>query len=266
MSDAMIWKNQEGMSLIEVIVAILLAAIAIIPLLQFFVTGSAFTATARHEVTALNFAQELIEELKSVNSRQIGVARECTETGNNKIRLANDAGNISINHLITITAGKGEGQVRKITGYKPSNQVATVTPAWDTGKAPDDTSHYLVCGNGSILTGAVQSGTANTVRLAGNENSKNDFFKDYFIMIAGGEGAGQVQKIKAYNGTSKIAAVESNWHIQPDATSFYRLYRYEYKIEVTAAAENLKTIKVTAFYPSGDSLKELSLTTEKHRR
>jgi hypothetical protein len=214
----------------------------------------------------LNFAQELIEELKSVNSRQIGVARECTETGNNKIRLANDAGNISINHLITITAGKGEGQVRKITGYKPSNQVATVTPAWDTGKAPDDTSHYLVCGNGSILTGAVQSGTANTVRLAGNENSKNDFFKDYFIMIAGGKGAGQVQKIKAYNGTTKIAAVESNWHTQPDATSFYRLYRYEYKIEVTAAAENLKTIKVTAFYPSGDSLKELSLTTEKHRR
>lgn len=262
----MVLKNQEGMSLIEVIIAILLVGIAIIPLLQFFVTGSTFTAIARHEVTALNFAQELIEELKSVTSKQIGVARESTETGNSKIRLASDAGNIMINDLISITAGKGEGQVRKITGYEGSTQVATVSPVWDPDMAPDATSHYLVCGNGSILTGAAQSGSVNTVKLAGDENGKSDFFKDYYIKIAGGAGSGQVQKIKAYDGTTKIATVEANWSTPPNATSFYKLYRYEYKIEVPVATENLKTIKVTTYYPSGGSLKELSLTTEKHKR
>ena len=73
----MVWKNREGMSLIEVIVATLLLAIAIIPLLQFFITGSTLTATARHEVTALNFAQEL-EELK-MSIITIGVARNSLE-------------------------------------------------------------------------------------------------------------------------------------------------------------------------------------------
>lgn len=259
-------KKQEGLSLIEAIVATLLAAVAIIPLLQFFVTSGLLTATARQEVTALNFAQELMEELKSVTSGQIGAARTCTETGGNKMRLASDAGYIQTNDLILITAGRGEGQVRKITGYNTPGQVVTVSPAWDTDRAPDNSSHYLVCGNGQILTGAVQSSSAGTVGLAGNENSKNGFYQDYFIMIAGGKGAGQVRRITAYDGGTKVATLDENWLTQPDATSFYRLCRYQYKIEVLAATINLKTIKVTTYYPAGDLVKELSLTTEKHKR
>ncbi|OQA07118.1 MAG: hypothetical protein BWY65_01994 [Firmicutes bacterium ADurb.Bin373] len=259
-------KNQEGLSLIEVIVAILLAAVAVIPLLQLLAAAGVLTAAARREVTALNFAQELMEELKSVTSGQIGAARTCTETGDNKMRLACDAGDIKINDLILITAGRGEGQVRKITGYNASGQIVTVGPAWDTDRAPDNSSHYLICGNGQVLTGAVQGSSAGTVGLACNENSKNDFYRDYFIMIAGGKGAGQVRRITAYNGGTKTATLGENWSNQPDATSFYRLYRYQYKIEVLAATINLKTIKVTTYYPAGDLVKELSLTTEKHKR
>jgi len=58
-------KNQSGMSLIEVMVALLILSILTVPLISYFVTGNVYTATARNDIAAMSLAQEKLEEIKA---------------------------------------------------------------------------------------------------------------------------------------------------------------------------------------------------------
>lgn len=62
-----------------------------------------------------------------------------------------------LGRLIYITAGTGQGQIREITGYVGTTQVATVSPEWTT--PPDGTSEYEMVTYDPYLAGLGELGS-----------------------------------------------------------------------------------------------------------
>jgi hypothetical protein len=75
----------------------------------------------------------------------------------------------------------------------------------------------------SVIDQTAQSGTASTITLAAQASAIDDTYNEMLIEITAGTGSGQVRKITDYNGTTKVATVESNFNPVPDATSVYRI-------------------------------------------
>lgn len=71
-----------------------------------------------------------------------------------------------------------------------------------------------------LLSGTASAGGTNTLTLAGG-SSTDDLYRYSDLAITSGTGAGQVNTILAYNGTTKVATVARNWTVQPDNTSVF---------------------------------------------
>ncbi len=69
--------------------------------------------------------------------------------------------------------------------------------------------------------GTAQAGGVNTITLASGESSTDDLYEQSYVAIIGGTGAGQGHHILSYNGTTKVAVIDDDWVVQPDATSEY---------------------------------------------
>ena len=69
--------------------------------------------------------------------------------------------------------------------------------------------------------GTAQAGTSTSITLRSGASSITDYYKDQVVMITSGTGAVQTNRITAYNGSSKIATVETTWATTPGATSTY---------------------------------------------
>lgn len=145
-------------------------------------------------------------------------------TGNNQIQL--DAGASSTDDLyhrniITITGGTGVGQSRIIVRYNGTTKVATVNHNWQIN--PDATSTFQITASSNVLLGEglAQAGAATTITLMASEPSTTDFYKGIWIHIVSGTGQGQARLVTAYNGTTKVATVDTAWAVNPDSTSAY---------------------------------------------
>lgn len=135
-------NGQSGMSLIEVMVALVVLGLTCAALMGLFLAGSRDTAVARRDVEAANVAQEILEQVKSTPENQLGTAQGGTAT---TIRLedgANDANDCYNGMTIAITGGTGAGQVRKIADYDRETRTATVERPWNT--IPDATATYAI--------------------------------------------------------------------------------------------------------------------------
>ena len=72
----------------------------------------------------------------------VGLA-QAGAAGSITLKASEGAGTGSLDgRFITITAGTGEGQTRRISTYSTSTKIASVTQDWTT--TPDNTSYYLV--------------------------------------------------------------------------------------------------------------------------
>lgn len=96
------------------------------------------------------------------------------------------------------------------------------------GTAPDYGPLLRGCAMSQTLvaadvTGQAQAGAASTITLAAGASAVDDAYKGMPIRITGDTGAGQVNLIKSYNGTTKVATVAVAWTVQPDATSDYSI-------------------------------------------
>jgi hypothetical protein len=125
--------------------------------------------------------------------------------------------------LVIITGGTGAGQARTILKYLSSGTAAT--PTRDFSVAPDNTSTFIVVGADvpSILeAGIATAGAAASITLDATAPATVDIFKNNFIMISGGTGAGQTRLIGAYS-AGRVATVLPNWTTIPDTTSIYQV-------------------------------------------
>ena len=76
---------------------------------------------------------------------------------------------------------------------------------------------------GSIESGTAQSGGSTTITLESGESSTDDFYNGAVILLTGGTGASQYRQITDYNGTTKVATVDSAWGTNPDSSTTYQI-------------------------------------------
>ena len=74
-----------------------------------------------------------------------------------------------------------------------------------------------------IESGTAQSGTSNTITLAATSDSLTNFYTEMQVTIVSGTGVGQTKTITAYNGTTKVASLDSSWSTLIDGTSVYEI-------------------------------------------
>ena len=98
----------------------------------------------------------------------------------------------------------------------------TLTPSAISGK-------ITLTASQAAVTGTAQAGASTSITLVSTASATNDAYKGMYVTLTGGTGSGQVKRITAYNGTTKVATVDSAWTINPNNTSTYSL-------EVFAAA------------------------------
>lgn len=72
--------------------------------------------------------------------------------------------------------------------------------------------------------GVAQGGAAGTITLASTASSTNDAYVGMWIQIIEGTGKGQIRSITDYNGTTRVADVNSNWTTVPGSGSKYSIY------------------------------------------
>jgi len=106
-------------------------------------------------------------------------------------------------------------------------------------------------------TGTVQNGdnTLTTIHLDSTANVVNDYYNGWWVKITSGTGAGQVRRIKAYNGSTKIATIYStaeqtglldnpqpvegmDFTTVPDTTSVYALFPCHYVMAIWDESAN----------------------------
>ena len=78
-------KNNKGFSLIELLVAITILAVVMIPMLHSFITSARANAKARKVMEATTAAQNLMEEMKSEN-----LPKYLTDKGFSKVPVMKD--------------------------------------------------------------------------------------------------------------------------------------------------------------------------------
>lgn len=103
----------------------------------------------------------------------------------------------------------------------------TVAGAIDVIKISNTGSNYVATLNGQFQASDLReaipsfSGNTTTYRLSNNASSNNSFYVDSAIYITSGSGAGQLKKIISYNGSNRIAVVNSAFSTAPDSSSVY---------------------------------------------
>ena len=96
----------------------------------------------------------------------------------------------------------------------------------------------------SILSATAQSGSSNTITLSAGADSLSSYYNEMQIEILSGTGSGQTKTISAYDGSTKIATVDSAWSVTPNSTSVFKISIPR----LTTAAAN--TARFTTFITS----------------
>ena len=77
-----------------------------------------------------------------------------------------------------------------------------------------------------LETGTAQAGAAGTITLASGASAEDDFYNGLFVGITNNSPSGvdnQMRRIIDYNGSTKVATVDSDWGTNPSVASTYEL-------------------------------------------
>ncbi len=72
--------------------------------------------------------------------------------------------------------------------------------------------------------GTAQAGAATSITLRAGASATNDFYVGNVVYLISSTGAGQSRQIVDYDGTTKVATVDSGWVTNPSVTSVYVVY------------------------------------------
>lgn len=142
-----------------------------------------------------------------------------TGSTSNTIKLdsgASSTNDIYVGCIVFLTGGTGLGQTRTIVAYNGTTKVATVDTNWIT--IPNNTTTFEIDASANSLVsteGTCQGGAASSITLASTASATNNLYNGSFVTILSGTGAGQTRVITAYNGTTKVATVDSAWSVDP---------------------------------------------------
>jgi len=165
-------------------------------------------------------------------SQAIEVIRGTSPGGNTVNTLILDANASSVNGtydpaIVIIYEGTGKGQARQVWDYVGASKTCILNRDWKF--IPDETSKYKILfqpGDTHVNEGMAQGGGANTITLNSLANDQNNMYLGQIVFITSGTGQDQARMVVGYNGTTKVATVDSNWVVQPDSTSVYAIYPF----------------------------------------
>lgn len=148
--------------------------------------------------------------------------------------------------IVTIS-GTARGQIRIITAYNGLTRTATVNTNWDVVPVAGDTEYDIA----SLLSsGTAQGGASSTITLQTGSSAVDGYYVDCIIVTTGGLGAGKARIITAYNGTTKIATVDTAWSTIPDNTTTYSIYTTDIKGDNNVAVGTYASMRATTNYDS----------------
>jgi len=78
----------------------------------------------------------------------------------------------------------------------------------------------------ALETGTAQAGAAGTITLAAGASAEDDFYNGLFVGITNDTPSGvdnQLRRIVDYNGTTKVATIDSDWGTNPSSSSTYEI-------------------------------------------
>jgi len=111
-------------------------------------------------------------------------------------------------------------------------------------------------------TSNAQAGGANTITLDASSSPTDNYYNGRTILITAGTGAGQTRRIISYNGTTKVATVDSNWSSQPvNGSEFLILNLYD--AEVTAIKAKTDLIGASVALETGGNAAAIKTVTDK---
>lgn len=185
-------------------------------------------ADARYSVS--NAKSMLVSVNGATNAVQLDFEIELTRTNNqDSVRggmtaMPNAAAGAN-GGLATVDANNAV-KVQSGTG---ANQISLASGLVTAGTVNDKTGYALTAAeSNNMLTGTAQAGAAGTITLAANASSTTDFYRNKVIRITGGTGwsatnGGQARTIIGYNGSTKVATIDRNWHTNPASDSTYAI-------------------------------------------
>ena len=182
--------------------------------------------------SAHNTAQSAGRRLRQVTS--VIIANDDAEVSNspgaNQIQLASTESSVDGMFdpgIVGIIGGTGFGQCRLILEYNGTTKIATLNRDWKV--VPDVTSEYIIlCSEGGmhVNEGLAQGGGVTSITLNSLASSTNNVYNGQLVFLVSGTGQDQVGRVTAYNGTTKVATIETTangWAITPDSTTGYTM-------------------------------------------
>ena len=102
-----------------------------------------------------------------------------------------------------------------------------------------------------IASGTAQGGAAHSITLEAGDTAADHIYNRNLIVILAGTGTGQTRTIVDYANGTKVAVVDRNWWINPDATSEYTIIPDDTPLVTdhgvaTAGTNNTITIRASA--------------------
>ena len=158
---------------------------------------------------------------------QTGTAQAATVSTITIDAAANGGDGVYNRNLLVILEGTGKGQTRTIVDYNDTTKVCLVDREWRI--TPDATSEYQILADDTPLVvdhGLTQAATNTTVTIRDYASAIDETYTNAIINIMAGTGKGQSRIITAYNGTTKVVTVCTDWETNPDATSVYVIMPY----------------------------------------
>lgn len=127
--------------------------------------------------------------------------------------------------IVGLVAGTGAGQCRMILEYEGATRLATLNRDWKI--APDATTEYIIlCSEGGLHVneGLAQGGSNTSITLNSLASSTDNVYNGQRVFLVSGPGQDQVGRVTAYNGTTKVATIDTTlngWAVNPDNTTGY---------------------------------------------
>lgn len=126
------------------------------------------------------------------------------------------------------TRGTGTGQINQPSG----GYIDVNTIRWSGGLVNNQQVSFGLLTDLELAT----DGSSTTITLHAGASSTNDIYKGSLIFLYGGTGAGQTRYITAYNGTTKVATVDTAWVTNPNGTTQFVIRQMRGYAEPPAAA------------------------------
>lgn len=117
------------------------------------------------------------------------------------------------------------GTITTATNVTTVNGLAAgvITAASIADGAIDRATFAADTGLQTIRSGTAQAGTASSIQLDAGASAEANFYRDRWMLLTGGTGAGQVALCTTYDGSTKVQDVVPNWITNPNATTTFAI-------------------------------------------